>query len=238
MSKLLISNARLVNEGAVREADVLIEGDRIARIDAGMSLPSGAQSHRCGRQIPVARHDRRPGAFSRTRHDPQRRSCDASRRLPRPAVSPVSWTCRTSIRRRRRGKALTDKYAVAEGRCTSNYGFYLGATNGNIEEIKALQVGEACGIKAFMGASTGDMLVDDPEVLEQMFEHAPVMVVTHCEHSPTIWENEAKARADVSARTCRCPSIRKYARPRPVLLHQAWPSTSRGVTMPCCMFCI
>ena len=59
-------------------------------------------------------------------------------------------------------EALRDKYRIAENRCTANYGFYLGATNGNIEEIKALKVGEGCGIKAFMGASTGDMLVDDP----------------------------------------------------------------------------
>jgi dihydroorotase len=93
-------------------------------------------------------------------------------------------------------EVLADKYDLAKGRCTANYGFYFGATNGNIEEVKALQVGEACGIKAFMGASTGDMLVDDPEVLEKMFEHAPIMMTTHCEHSPTIWDNEAKARAE------------------------------------------
>ncbi|MCP5093497.1 MAG: dihydroorotase, partial [Gammaproteobacteria bacterium] len=92
--------------------------------------------------------------------------------------------------------ALADKYGIASGRCTANYGFYFGATNGNIEEVKALEVGEACGIKAFMGASTGDMLVDDPLVLEKMFEHAPIMMVTHCEYSPTIWNNEAKARAE------------------------------------------
>ncbi|MBT8088394.1 MAG: dihydroorotase, partial [Gammaproteobacteria bacterium] len=92
-------------------------------------------------------------------------------------------------------EALAAKYQMAANRCTSNYGFYFGATNGNMDEIKALSANEACGIKAFMGASTGDMLVDDPDVLEQLFEHAPLMVVTHCEHSPTIWENEAKARA-------------------------------------------
>jgi dihydroorotase len=93
-------------------------------------------------------------------------------------------------------EALTDKYAMAANRCTANYGFYLGATNRNIEEIKALEVGEACGIKAFMGASTGDMLVDDPVALERIFRRAPVIVVTHCEHSPTIWDNEARARAE------------------------------------------
>jgi dihydroorotase len=92
-------------------------------------------------------------------------------------------------------QALATKYEMADGRCTANYGFYLGATNTNIEEIRALQVNEACGIKAFMGASTGDMLVDDPDVLDQLFEHAPIIVVTHCEDSPTIWDNEAKARA-------------------------------------------
>ena len=83
-----------------------------------------------------------------------------------------------------------------EGRCRANYGFHFGATNRNIEEIKALQVGEAAGIKAFMGASTGDMLVDDPEALELLFEHAPMIILTHCEHSPTIRDNEAKAKAE------------------------------------------
>jgi dihydroorotase len=89
---------------------------------------------------------------------------------------------------------LQDKYALANGRCTSNYGFHFGATNSNIEEVKALQVGEAAGIKAFMGASTGDMLVDNPEALEKLFQHAPVIVLTHCEDSPMIWENEFAAR--------------------------------------------
>jgi dihydroorotase len=93
-------------------------------------------------------------------------------------------------------QALADKYQMAEGRCSGNYGFYFGGTNTNIDEIKALQVGEACGIKVFMGASTGDMLVDDPEALELIFEHAPVIVVTHCEDSPTIWENEAQAKQE------------------------------------------
>ena len=91
-------------------------------------------------------------------------------------------------------EALAAKYDLAAGRCTGNYGFYLGATNTNIDEIRALRVGEACGIKAFMGASTGDMLVDNPETLDRLFEHAPVIVVTHCEDSPTIWANEAEAR--------------------------------------------
>lgn len=194
MRKLLISNARLVNEGQVCDADVLIEGDRIARIDSGLSLPVGAELIDASGKfllpgmIDDQVHFREPGMTHKG--DLQTESAAAAAGgitsfMDMPNVNPQTTT----------RAALADKYAIAEGRCTANYGFYLGATNGNIDEIKALEVGEACGVKAFMGASTGDMLVDDPAVLEKMFKHSPVMVVTHCEHSPTIWDNEAKARA-------------------------------------------
>ena len=194
MRKLLISNARLVNEGQVCDADVLIEGDRIARIDSGLSLPAGAELIDASGKfllpgmIDDQVHFREPGMTHKG--DLQTESAAAAAGgitsfMDMPNVNPQTTT----------RAALADKYTIAEGRCTANYGFYLGATNGNIDEIKALEVGEACGVKAFMGASTGDMLVDDPAVLEKMFKHSPVMVVTHCEHSPTIWDNEAKARA-------------------------------------------
>ena len=91
-------------------------------------------------------------------------------------------------------QALRNKYGLAKDRCRANYSFYMGATNTNIEDIKSIEVDDACGIKAFLGASTGDLLVDDPEALELLFEHAPIIVVTHCEDSPLIWENEKKAR--------------------------------------------
>jgi dihydroorotase len=89
---------------------------------------------------------------------------------------------------------LRAKYASAAGRCAANYGFHFGATNSNIEEIRALEVDDACGIKAFMGASTGDMLVDNPEALEMLFAEAPLIVLTHCEDSPMIREAEKAAR--------------------------------------------
>ena len=91
---------------------------------------------------------------------------------------------------------MRNKYGLAKDRCRANYSFYLGATNTNIEDIKSIEVDDACGIKAFLGASTGDLLVDDPEALELLFEHAPIIVVTHCEDSPLIWENEKKARKE------------------------------------------
>lgn len=195
MRHLLISNARLVNEGEVRDTDVLIEGERIARIDSRIAAPDGAKViDAAGKfllpgMIDDQVHFREPGMTHKGDLATESAAAAAggiTSFMDMPNVNPQTTT----------REALADKYGIAEGRCTANYGFYFGATNGNIEEVKALQVGEACGIKAFMGASTGDMLVDNPEVLEKMFEHAPIMMVTHCEHSPTIWDNEAKARAE------------------------------------------
>ncbi|MCH7829430.1 MAG: dihydroorotase [Proteobacteria bacterium] len=194
MSKLLLRNARLVNEGEVRDADVLIVGDRIDTIGSSIAAPEGAAvidlagKYLLPGMIDDQVHCREPGMTHKGDLATESAAAVAggiTSFMDMPNVNPQTTT----------RAALLDKYELAVQRCTANYGFYLGVTNSNIEEIKALQVGEACGIKAFMGASTGNMLVDDPEVLEQLFEHAPIIVVTHCEHSPTIRENEAKARA-------------------------------------------
>ena len=193
MAKLLISNACLINEGEIRQVDVLIDGQRIEKIagqiaavggidvidaDGGLLMPG---------MIDDQVHFREPGLTAKG--DLATESATAAAGgitsfMDMPNVDP-----KTTSR-----DALADKYRSAENCCTANYGFYLGATNKNIDEIRRLEVGEACGIKVFMGASTGDMLVDDADALENIFADAPVMVVTHCEHSPTIQENEAHAR--------------------------------------------
>ena len=193
MSKLLLTNARLVNEGKIRDADVLIDGERIAEIGASISAPSDAVvidvagKYLLPGMIDDQVHFREPGMTHKGDLATESAAAAAggiTSFMDMPNVNPQTTT----------RSALRDKYAGAANRCTSNYGFYLGATNSNIEEIKALQVGEAAGIKAFMGASTGDMLVDNPEALEKLFEHAPTIVLTHCEDSPMIWANEAAAR--------------------------------------------
>jgi len=195
LSKLLIRNARLVNEAQVRDADVLIDGERIVRIDTDIGVPAGAEViDAAGKwllpgMIDDQVHFREPGMTHKGDLATESAAAAAggiTSFMDMPNVSPQTTT----------RQALAEKYMMAADRCTANYGFYLGATNGNIEEVKALEINEACGIKIFMGASTGDMLVDNRAALEQIFEHAPVMVVTHCEYSPTIWENEARARAE------------------------------------------
>ena len=195
MKKLLITNARLVNEGEIRDADVLVDGERIEKIATGIAADDSFQvidakgKFLLPGMIDDQVHFREPGLTNKGDLATESAAAVAggiTSFMDMPNVNP-----QTTNR-----QALADKYVMAEGRCSANYAFYLGATNRNIEEIKALQVNESCGIKAFMGASTGDMLVDKPEALELLFEHAPVIVLTHCEHSPTIRDNEARAKND------------------------------------------
>ncbi len=195
MKKLLITNARLVNEGETKDADVLIRGERIEQIGSGLSAHDNVEivdargKYLLPGMIDDQVHFREPGLTNKGDLATESRAAVAggvTSFMDMPNVNPQTTT----------REALAEKYQIAAGRCRANYAFYLGATNRNIEQIKALPVGEACGIKAFMGASTGDMLVDDPQALELLFEHAPVIVLTHCEHSPTIRDNEARAKAD------------------------------------------
>jgi dihydroorotase len=193
LAKVLISNARLVNEGEIRDVDVLVDGQRIARIAGQIAATDGMQvidargCYLLPGMIDDQVHFREPGLTAKGDLATESAAAAAggiTSFMDMPNVNPQTTT----------RAALADKYRAAENRCLANYGFYFGATNKNIEEIRQLRLDEACGIKAFMGASTGDMLVDDPLVLEQLFADAPLMVVTHCEHSPTIWENEARAK--------------------------------------------
>ena len=195
MNQLLITNARLVNEGETRDADVLIKGDRIHKIDSGIDAGNGVDVLDANGKMLLPGmiddqvHFREPGLTNKGDLATESAAAVAggiTSFMDMPNVNPQTTT----------REALADKYKIAEGRCRANYGFHFGATNRNIEEIKALEVGEAAGIKAFMGASTGDMLVDDPEALDLLFKHAPMIILTHCEHSPTIRDNEAKAKAE------------------------------------------
>ena len=198
MRRLLITNARLINEGEIRDADVLIRGERIEKIADSIGSPDNTDViDAAGRyllpgMIDDQVHFREPGLTHKGDIATESSAAVAggvTSFMDMPNVSPQTTT----------REALAEKYQTAQGRARANFAFYLGATNRNIEEIKALRVGEACGIKTFMGASTGDMLVDDSDALEKIFAAAPIIIVTHCEHSPTIVDNEARAKAEFGA---------------------------------------
>ena len=193
MTTTLIKNATLVNESTTAERDVLIRGERIEKIAADISAGDGVRvvdargSILMPGMIDDQVHFREPGLTHKGDLATESAAAVAggiTSFMDMPNVSPQTTT----------RDALRDKYASAAGRCTGNYGFHFGATNSNIEEIRALELNEASGIKAFMGASTGDMLVDDPEALELLFADAPIIVLTHCEDSPMIRAREQEAR--------------------------------------------
>ncbi|WP_405235862.1 dihydroorotase [Lentisalinibacter orientalis] len=193
MKKLLITNARLVNEGETRDADVLIDGERIEKIDASIEAGAGTEVLDAGGRYLIPGmiddqvHFREPGLTHKGDIATESAAAVAggiTSYMEMPNVDPPTTTI----------AALEEKYDRAAGRSRANYAFYLGATNDNISQIRALAPGTACGIKVFMGASTGNLLVDDPDALELIFRDAPVTVVTHCEDSPMIWEAEAAAR--------------------------------------------
>jgi len=193
VSKILLVNATLVNEGRIFESDILLDGDRIASIDTGLSAGSADEvidvqgCHVLPGLIDDQVHLREPGLTHKATIASESRAAicgGVTSFMEMPNTSPPT-TDRA---------ALVDKYARAAGRSFANFAFYLGATNDNLEELQRVTSADACGIKIFMGASTGNMLVDDHDVLEKIFANAALLVATHCEDSPTIRANEERFR--------------------------------------------
>jgi dihydroorotase len=193
MSKLLLTNGVVVNEGGQREQDLLIVDDRIERIGSGPTPADARVVDLGGRHvlpgiIDDQVHFREPGLTHKADIASESRAAIAggvTSYLDMPNNSPPC------IDR----SGLAAKRAIAERTSHANYGFYLGATNTNLAELESATAADACGIKVFMGASTGNMLVDDEKVLDAIFARAKLPVVTHCESSPLIWEAEKRARA-------------------------------------------
>lgn len=193
MTDYLIANAHIVNEGQRRAADVLIRDGRIEKIAASIPAPDNvevidAQGHfLLPGMIDDQVHFREPGLSAKADLASESRAAVAggiTSFMDMPNVKPPTID----------NDALAAKHDTARGRCMANYGFHFGATNDNIEDIKRLDTRLAAGVKIFMGASTGKMLVDDDSALEQIFEHSPLTVLTHCEDTPMIKANAARAR--------------------------------------------
>jgi dihydroorotase len=193
VTALAFVNASLVNEGRIVATDVLVRGDRIERVGPG-PVPADAEvvdlagKHVLPGLIDDQVHCREPGLTHKATLASESLAAvcgGVTSFLDMPNTSPPT-TDRA---------ALAAKKAIAAATCHTNYGFYLGATHTNIEEIRRAGPEDACGIKVFMGASTGNLLVDDPATLEAIFRDARLPVATHCEDTPMILEAERRARA-------------------------------------------
>lgn len=191
---MLITNATLINEGRRFEADLLIKGERIEKIAPSIAVPAGVEVLDARGRLLLPGviddqvHFREPGLTHKGDQATESAAAVAGGTtsfFDMPNVIPQTIT----------RAALAEKYRAAAGRCHANYAFYLGATNDNVEEIAALQPGETPAVKIFMGASTGNMLVDNPQTLEGIFSRSPAILLTHCEDTPTIKHNEDAARA-------------------------------------------
>jgi len=194
MPDTLIVNARLVNEGREFDGDLRISGGRIAEIGSG--LPAR------GNEAVIDANGRRllPGMIDDQVHfrEPgmEYKADIASEAAAAVAGGLTSFMDMPNTRPPTLDAgALEDKYRRAAGRSRANYGFYMGASNDNLAAIRAIDPLATPGVKVFMGASTGNMLVDDPEVLDGIFRETPVPIITHCEDTPMIDANIAAYQA-------------------------------------------
>lgn len=181
----LIRNARMVNEGMVSEADILIVNGRIERIDSEISASHNVDVFDAQGQyllpgmIDDQVHFREPGLTHKGCIATESRAAVAggvTSFMDMPNTNPSTTTA----------PALLEKHEIAARSSAANYGFFFGASNHNIDEIRQLDPKLACGVKVFMGASTGNMLVDREEVLDAIFRDSPVVIATHCESTPMI----------------------------------------------------
>ena len=189
----VIRNVELVNEGKRCRTDILIKNGRFERIEPNIQVPyvineiNGEHLIALPGLIDDQVHFREPGLTHKGTIASESRAAVAggiTSFMEMPNVNPATTTI----------AALEKKYAIAEQHAMANYAFYLGATEDNLEQIKLLDPTKHCGVKVFMGASTGDLLVENPQALDAIFRDSPALIVTHCENGSVIASNLEKVR--------------------------------------------
>ena len=183
----LIVNAKIVNEGLVLEGDVLIRNERIEKIGSHLTSKNATIIDAKGKfllpgAIDDQVHFREPGLTHKATIHSESRAAVAggvTSFMEMPNTVPPAFT----------QELLEQKYAIAARDSLANYSFFMGASNDNLEEVLKTDLRKVCGLKIFMGSSTGNLLVDDPAVLASFFSKFPGLIATHCEDEPTIRKN-------------------------------------------------
>ena len=189
MNTILIKAASIVNEGQIVVADVLIKAGFIEKIAPNIDEPADQEINAEGLHlfpgmIDDQVHFREPGLTDKADIFSESMAAVAggiTSFMEMPNTIPNTLT----------QELLADKYQIASEMSLANYSFFMGASNTNIEEVLKTDPKNVCGIKVFMGSSTGNMLVDNEKVLENIFKEAPMLVATHCEDEQTIRANMA-----------------------------------------------
>ena len=187
--KILIKNALLVNEGEITPSDVLIKDDLIEKIGSDLSDSSAKIIDATGKHlfpglIDDQVHFREPGLTHKGNIFTESRAAVAGGTttfMEMPNTNPQALT----------QELLEDKYQIAAKNSLANYSFFMGASNENLEEVLKTDKNNVCGLKVFMGSSTGNMLVDNEETLNNIFGSVDMLIATHCEDEATIRANTA-----------------------------------------------
>lgn len=195
MKSILILNARVVNEDTISELDILIKNGRIEKIGKDLSSEKADKILEAKGQylLPGAIDDqvhfREPGLTHKATIYTEAKAAVAggvTSFMEMPNTNPQSTT----------QELLEQKYQIASQSSLANYSFFMGTTNHNYEELMRTDPKKVCGIKIFMGSSTGDMLVDDEHVLAKIFANSPMLIATHCEDDKLVKHNLEKLKAE------------------------------------------
>lgn len=197
MKNLLIKGGTIVTPECHFKGDITVEGERIKCITDYSLLPDKISDNRISNELEVIDatglyvfpgviddqvHFREPGATAKATIYSESRAAvlgGVTSFMDMPNNNPPATS----------NDAIENKFNIAGQDSYANYSFYLGATNNNIDEILAVDKKHVCGVKVFMGSSTGNMLVDNSAALEEIFAKSPVLVATHCEDEATIKSN-------------------------------------------------
>ena len=192
MNLILIKNAQIVNEGQILKGDVLIKGDRIAEVGESISVKSSETrvidadgSYLVPGMIDDQVHFREPGLTHKATIASESKAALAggiTSFIEMPNTVPQATTI----------ALLEEKFTIASETSWANYSFMFGGTNDNLEEILKVDETKVAGLKLFLGSSTGNMLVDDPAILEEIFSKTNLLISAHCEDETTIKNNLEK----------------------------------------------
>jgi dihydroorotase len=189
--KYIIKNAIVVNEGELNYHDVIIEDQLISKIGRSLETPAGAIEieaeglHLLPGAIDDQVHFREPGLTHKGEIYTEAKAAVAggvTSFMEMPNTNPLAVNA----------LELEKKYDRATDCSLANFSFFIGATNKNIEDLLKTDYSKVCGVKIFMGSSTGDMLVDDPNALNSIFSQVNALIATHCEWDPLIKENQKR----------------------------------------------
>jgi len=196
MKSVLIKNANIVNEGQIIKGDVLIEGGYIVEISSSISMKSANtkiidadERYLLPGMIDDQVHFREPGLTHKANIESESKAAVAGGTtsfIEMPNTVPQATTI----------ELLEEKFEIAAKTSWANYSFMFGGTNDNLEEILKVDPEKVAGLKLFLGSSTGNMLVDNPKTLENIFSKTKLLISVHCEDETTIKKNLATYQAE------------------------------------------